>query len=66
MEKQTLKDAHHNIIGYLETHPDGKQTGKDASFRIKGYYDPKRNETKDSSFRVVGTGNLLSALIVQG
>ena len=63
MSTQTLKDSHYNIIGYIETRPDGSQVGKDAHYTIKGYYDPKTNQTKDAHYNIMGTGNLLSSLI---
>lgn len=63
MSTQTLKDNKFRVIGYIETRPDGTQVGKDAKYHIKGYYDPKSNKTKDASFRIVGEGNLLAALI---
>lgn len=63
MATQTLKDSSHRIIGYIDTDSSGKQTIKDASHRIKGYYDPNTNKTKDSSHRIVGTGNLLTSLL---
>jgi len=63
MATQTLKDANHRTIGYIETDSSGKQTIKDANHRTKGYYDPKTNQTKDSNHRTVGTGNLLTTLL---
>ena len=63
MARQTLKDRSNRIIGYIETDSSGRQTIKDASNRIKGRYDPKTNKTKDSSNRIVGTGNLLTSLL---
>ena len=63
MSVQTLKDSSFRIIGYIETRSDGSLVGKDASFNIKGYYDPGTNVTKDASWRVIGYGNLLTLLI---
>lgn len=63
MSTVTLKDSHFSIIGYIESAPDGRQTGKDAHFSIVGYYDPRMNVTKDAHFSVVGYGNLLGSLI---
>jgi hypothetical protein len=31
--------------------------------RIKGYYDPQQNITRDAQMRIVGHANLLSNLI---
>lgn len=63
MSRQILKDSRYNIIGYIETRPDGTQVGKDARYNIKGYYDPKTNKTKDARYNIVGHGNLLASLI---
>jgi hypothetical protein len=60
---QPLRDSSQRIIGYIETKPDGSQIGRDAFQRIKGYYDPNANATKDASLRIVGYGNLLASLI---
>lgn len=63
MSRQTLKDKSFRAIGYIDTDSSGKQTLLDKSFRKLGYYDPKNNTTMDSSFRKVGTGNLLATLL---
>lgn len=63
MSRITLKDKHFRIIGYIETRSDGVHVGKDADFRIVGYYEPKTNQTKDSHFRIVAHGDILSGLI---
>ncbi len=65
MSTQTLKDSNHLILGYIDTESDGRQVGKDASHRIKGYYYPQTNETKDENHRIVGHGNLLASLITR-
>ena len=63
MHRQTLKDEHFRVIGYIDTASDGKQTGKDAHFHTVGYYDPRTNVTKDAHFHTVGYGNQLASLI---
>ena len=65
MTRQTLKDAHFRVIGYIETRSDGVRVGKDAHFRVVGYHDPRTNQTKDAHFRVVGHGDLLASLVDQ-
>ena len=61
--RQAIKDNRFQIVGYVETGRDGKQRGLNARFAIVGYFDPARNETKDSAHRIVARGNTLSALI---
>ena len=64
MSDQELRDATGRLIGKIK--PSGsKYEGRDAIGRLKGTYDPKSNETRDSSGRLVGKGNLLSSLITQ-
>ncbi|HXY61197.1 MAG TPA: hypothetical protein VEH26_06305 [Chthoniobacterales bacterium] len=63
MSTQTLKDGQSNIIGYIETHPDGTQIAKDSHYNIKGYYDPTNHRTIDTRNNIMGSGNLLAALL---
>jgi hypothetical protein len=51
-----LKDKRYNTIGYIETKSDGTQVGKNARYEIKGYYAPKRDETKDARHKVKKNG----------
>jgi hypothetical protein len=44
MNKQALKDRRYNTIGDIDSADDGKQTGRDARFRVVGYYDPSVSE----------------------
>lgn len=64
MQRQTLRDARHRVIGYIDTASDGRQSARDAQFHTVGHYDPRTNITKDQRFHKVGHGNLLSSLIV--
>ncbi len=63
MARMEIKDRSYRIVGYIDTDRDGKQTALDASYRHVGYYDPRTNQTKDASYRIIGTGNQLSSLI---
>ena len=63
--KEALKDFQSRIIGYIDTKPNGDQIGYDYYNRIVGYYEKRTNLTKDYSRRIVGRGNLLSALVYQ-
>lgn len=66
MSRQILKDARHRIIGYIDTAPDGRQTGRDERLRIVAHYDPRSNITRDERLRSVGYGNLIASLIGRG
>lgn len=61
--EQILKDSNNRTIGKIRTIANGRLEGRDANGRVKGTYDPKPNETRDSNGRVVGKGNLLAVLI---
>ncbi len=63
MSARPSEHARHRTIGYIETHPGGKQVIKDPQYRTRGYYDPIANVTKDSRRRTVGSGNLLTSLL---
>ena len=63
MSTQIEKDG--QIIGYIETATDGKQIAKDTRYRIRGHYDPKTNQTRDFTYRVVGPGNLLVSMLTR-
>jgi hypothetical protein len=63
MADQEIRDRHNKLLGRIKQRSDGKLEGRDASNRLKGTYDPKRNETRDASNRLVGKGNLLPVLI---
>jgi hypothetical protein len=63
MATEYLRDDHYHIIGSIETDSHGKQVARDARFVRLGEYDPRTDQTRDASFRVVGMGNQLSALI---
>ena len=61
--RQTLKDANYNVIGYIETESSGRQVLLDRQFIRLGYYDVKRNETLDAKLVRVGFGNILTSLL---
>jgi hypothetical protein len=63
MGRIALKDQSYKIIGYIDTDASGKQTALDASYKKVGYYDPRTDKTQDGSFRIIGSGNQLAALI---
>lgn len=63
MARQTLRDKNYKIIGHIDTDSTGKQTLRDSTYKIKRYFDPKTNTTRDSTFKLVGKGNLLASLL---
>ncbi|MEO0020697.1 MAG: hypothetical protein ABIK48_00785 [candidate division WOR-3 bacterium] len=63
MKDQELRDRSGRLLGKIKTLPNGKLELRDAGGRLRGTYDPKTNQTRDSSGRLVGTGNLLTSLL---
>ena len=61
--KQQLRDSNNRPIGTITGMSGGKLEGRDANGRLKGTYDPKSDQTRDSNGRVVGRGNVLAAVI---
>ena len=57
-----LRDSNGRTVGKM-TISNGKVEGRDANGRLKGTYDPKSDKTRDSNGRLVGSGNVLAALI---
>lgn len=63
MPDQVLKDKSNRVLGKIKTLPNGKLELRDHTNSPKGTYNPKTNETRDKSNRVVGKGNLLTTLL---
>ena len=63
MKREILRDDKFKILGYIDVEENGRQVLKGEKFRIIGYYEPQTNLTKDTKFRIVGKGNLLTMLL---
>ena len=63
MSRQTLRDRNYHVVGYIDVESSGRQILRDSNFHVRGYYEPSRNQTLDSGFRVVGNGNFLTMLL---
>ena len=53
MADQELRDKNNRFLGKIKQLSNGTLEACDASNRVKGTYDPKSNETGDSSNRVI-------------
>lgn len=58
-----LRDRSGVLLGWIEPHGRVIQ-GKDKAGSLVGWYDPRQNLTRDGNGVLVGSGDLLSALIV--
>ena len=63
MTVETLKDASNNVLGSIETNPDGSQVLRNARGKVKGYYDPATDHTRGPDQEILAKGNLLRSLI---
>jgi hypothetical protein len=63
MASTVLRDRRGRQIGTIKHLSNGKLEARDATGRVKGTFDPKTNETRDLSGRLVGRGNRLSTLV---
>jgi hypothetical protein len=64
MADGVLRDRSGKLLGTIRRLPDGRLEARDRHGRLKGTYDPRTNQTRDSSGRFVGTGNLLAAFVI--
>lgn len=64
MARNVLRDKNLNILGYVDTDSNGKQTLMDKNFNIKGYYSPIENLTRDRNLNIIGRGNILTTLLL--
>lgn len=63
MKEEILRDKSNRMIGRIRENGSGKIDIFDHQNKIKGTYDPRRNETRDKSNKLVGKGNLLTSLL---
>lgn len=61
-QRQELRDSSQRLIGYLQDIGDYVEI-RNNSAKLLGKYYPNVNETRDSSGRLVGKGNLLTTLL---
>lgn len=65
MIRNPIKNEHGKIIGFIEELDNGDLIGKGFYGNIVGKYHKDTNKTHDFYGRIVGKGNILSALIWQ-
>jgi hypothetical protein len=59
----TLRDHRGRLLGWLEPFGEILQA-KDARGRLVGWYDGRSNQTRDHCGKLVGSGELLAALLM--
>ena len=63
MTTQTIRDNKGVLLGTIKLLSDGKHELRNNSGILKGTYNPKTSETRDSSGRLVSKGNMLAGLL---
>lgn len=63
--RQELRDRSGWLVGWRED-SGNRINGRNHAGRLVGWYDPRHDETRDYSGRLVGHGDLLSSLIASG
>lgn len=63
MKNQELRDGNRKLLGIIKTLGSGILELRDSHSKLLGTYDPKSNETRDPSRRLIGRGNLLTTLL---
>lgn len=62
MKEQVLRDKSNRKIGKIKE-INGKLEIRNPSNQLLGRYDPKSDQTRDKSNRLIGKGNLLTTLL---
>ena len=60
---QRLYDSNMQLVGYLSSDAAGRISVLDSDYRALGYYYPDKDKTYDKNMRLVGKGNMLTALL---
>ena len=63
MKTDSIKDAKGAVLGSIESNDDGSQVLRDATGKIRGYYDPTTDHTRGPDKRILAKGNVLRTLI---
>lgn len=63
MADQQIRDRTNKLVATIRTMSSGKLEVRDARNRLLGTYDPRINETRDATNRLVARGNVLTSLV---
>lgn len=62
-QPEPIRDRAGNVVGSIETKPDGDQVLRDTKEEVRGYYDAKGDFTRDAAENIVAKGNKLRSMI---
>ncbi|MBQ7595237.1 MAG: hypothetical protein IJU45_01095 [Clostridia bacterium] len=64
MSDKIIRNKSSKEVGYIKTDTKGVQTAYNLKNQKLGSFDPNTNFTKDVNGRIVGSGNMLTQLII--
>jgi hypothetical protein len=62
-ESTPVRDSAGNVLGHIQTMPNGDQVLRNAQDEIRGYYDATGDFTRDAAQNIVAKGNKLRSMI---
>ena len=63
--KKPIRNFYNQIIGYVETLPNGDQVARNFYNQILGYYYSRDNTTRNFYRQIIGKGNFVTSLIIE-
>ena len=62
-ETAPIKDSAGNLLGSIETQPNGDQILRNAQGEVRGFYEFAGDHTRDENQNIVAKGNKLRSMI---
>jgi hypothetical protein len=62
-QPEPIRDRAGNVVGSIETKPNGDQVLRNAQNEVRGYYEFKGDFTRDADENIVAKGNKLRSMI---
>ena len=62
-QPEPIRDRAGNVVGSIETKPNGDQILRDTSDAVRGYYDAQGDFTRDAAENIVAKGNKLRSMV---
>jgi hypothetical protein len=58
-----IQDRAGNVVGSIETLPNGDQVLRNAQNEVRGFYEAEGDHTRDADKNIVAKGNKLRSMI---
>ena len=62
-QPEPIRDRAGNVVGSIETKPNGDQILRDKDDAVRGYYDAEGDFTRDADKNIVAKANKLRTMI---